>query len=257
MMQSLIDLSWQDGDINTFLPISLSLGCFVMYWFTTKSEIVKAFFYNKYEFDLASASHITFLRIVGFFTMGLLSSILCLILMPDYSFADYGLTYNSETTLFTGFWTLVLILLVIPLAYISARKPKNLVNYPQIRARIWTRKIVFINASGWVLYLFGYEFLFRGVLLFPLVKHLGVWPAIAINIALYAATHIPKGLEETIGATILGFVLCLLTIASGTIWIAYFVHVALAWTNSFTALKYHPDMQFISSEIRVPKNSNH
>ena len=31
-----------------------------------------------------------------------------------------------------------------------------------------------INALGWFLYLFGYEFLFRGVLLFPLVESLGV-----------------------------------------------------------------------------------
>ena len=44
-----------------------------------------------------------------------------------------------------------------------------------------------------------------------------MWPAIAINIALYSATHILKGLDETIGAIPLGFVLCLLTISSGTI----------------------------------------
>ena len=32
----------------------------------------------------------------------------------------------------------------------------------------------------------------------PLIDPLGMWPAIAINIALYSATHIPKGLDETI-----------------------------------------------------------
>ena len=40
-----------------------------------------------------------------------------------------------------------------------------------------------INALGWFLYLFGYEFLFRGVLLIPLIEPLGMWPAIAINTA--------------------------------------------------------------------------
>jgi hypothetical protein len=34
-----------------------------------------------------------------------------------------------------------------------------------------------------------------------------------------------------------------LTISSGTIWIAFIVHVVIAWTNTFTALKFHPDMQ--------------
>ena len=114
----------------------------------------------------------------------------------------------------------------------------------QIRARIWTHKTVLLNIVGWALYLFGYEFLFRGILLFPLAETLGVWPAIAVNIALYSTTHIPKGMQETIGAIPFGLVLSLLTLASGNIWIAFVVHLAMALTNSFTSLKYHPQMQF-------------
>ena len=83
--------------------------------------------------------------------------------------------------------------------------------------------------------------------MFPLIEPLGVWPAIAVNIALYSATHIPKGLDETIGAIPLGLVLCLLTLSSGTIWIAFFVHVAMAWTNTFTALRFNPDTNYIKS----------
>ena len=101
------------------------------------------------------------------------------------------------------------------------------------------------NALGWAAYLFGYEILFRGILLFPLVAEFGVWPAIAVNIALYSSTHIPKGLDETIGAIPLGIVLCVLTLLTGTIWIAFFVHLAMALTNSFTALKHHPEMKSV------------
>lgn len=245
MIHSLvIDYSWHEGEMNTFLPIILAIVFFVVYWFTAKSDNVKTWFYKKYEFDRASVNHITFNRIFGFIAMCVMPAALCLIFLRDYSLADYGLTFISETTLFTVVWTFGLAILVIPLAYISAQKPKNLVNYPQIRARIWTKKTIVINALGWALYLFGYEFLFRGVLLFPLVAHLGVWTAVAINIALYSATHIPKGLEETIGAIPLGLVLCLLTLASGTIWIAFLVHLAMALTNSITALKFHPDINY-------------
>ena len=248
MIQSLsTDLSWHEGDLNTFLPIILSIVFFIIYWFTAKSDKIKASFFQKSEFDQASVNHITFVRIVGFVAMGVMPALISLMLLPDYPLAYYGLTFIPETTLFSVAWTLGLLMLVIPLAYISAQKPKNLVNYPQIRAKTWTKKILLINALGWALYLFGYEFLFRGILLFPLAEQLGVWPAIAVNIALYSATHIPKGLEETIGAIPLGLVLCLLTLASGTIWIAFLVHVAMAWTNSFTALKFHPDMHYEKS----------
>lgn len=224
--------------------ILITTFCFILYWFVAQSQKLKASYYAKYAFDEASRKHIFFTKYFGFLAMGVFPTIICLIFLPNYSLADYGLTFISSTTLFSLYWIIGLCALVIPLAYISAKKPKNLINYPQIRAKIWTRKTVAIHAFGWFIYLFGYEFMFRGILLFPVVDAIGVWPAIAVNIALYSATHIPKGLDETLGAIPLGLVLCILTLASGTIWIALFVHVAMAWTNCFTALKFHPDIHY-------------
>jgi len=237
-----IDWTWTDLDLRISLPLLLTLVFFSIYWFTSKSEKIKKRFYDKYDHDQASLKHIFFTKYFGFISMGILPTILCLVFLPKLTLADLGLTFIYKTAQFSIFWILGLSILIIPLVYFSAKKPRNLVNYPQIRAKVWTKKMVFINALGWFLYLFGYEFLFRGILLIPLIEPLGMWPAIAINIALYSATHIPKGLDETIGAIPLGFVLCLLTISSGTIWIAFIVHVVMAWTNTFTALKFHPEM---------------
>lgn len=242
-----IDFSWETATLNSVLPILLSLVFFIVYWFIAQSEKIKASFYKKYSFDAASVKHIFFTKYIGFFSMGVVPSIVCLIFLPAYSLADYGLCIHPKTTLFSLFWIVVLCVLVVPLAYFSAKKPKNLENYPQIRAKIWNQKTVFINILGWTIYLFGYEFLFRGTLLFPVVNALGIWPAIAINTALYSATHIPKGLDETLGAIPLGIVLCILTLLSGTIWIAFIVHVAMALTNSFTALHFHPEIHYRSN----------
>ena len=251
MYQTLdVDLGWKEGDLITFLPVILSLVFFVIYWFTAQSEGIKKRFYARYSFDEASIKHIFFTKYFGFISMGVLPLVICLLMLDGTTPSDYGLTIIPKTTFFSVVWTLGLTVLVVPIAYMSAKKPKNLVNYPQIRAKVWTEKTVFINSLGWALYLFGYEMLFRGTLLFPLTDAIGVWPAIAINIALYSATHIPKGLDETIGAIPLGLVLCLLTLMSGTIWIAFLVHVAMAWTNSFTALKFHPEINFIPKSKR-------
>ena len=239
-----IDWNWTALDLKICLPILSTLVFFSIYWFTSKSKKIKAIFFNKYDHDQASLKHIFFTKYFGFFSMGIFPTIICLFYLPDITLEKLGLTFIIETSLFSLLWILGLSVLIIPLVYFSAKKPKNLLNYPQIRAKVWTKKMLFINALGWFLYLFGYEFLFRGVLLIPLIEPLGMWPAIAINISLYSATHIPKGLDETIGAIPLGFILCLLTISSGTIWIAFIVHVVMAWTNTFTALKFHPEMQF-------------
>lgn len=237
-----VDLTWDESDLVTSLPIILSLVFFTTYWFVAKSEMIKGKFYAKYDNDEASFRHILFTKFFGFVSMGIIPLVFCLILLKNYRFQQYGFVYNPDTTVTSLACILGLSALVIPLVYFSAKKPKNLLNYPQIRSKVWTRKMMFYNALGWFFYLLGYEMLFRGVLLIPLVDSIGVWPAIAVNIALYSATHIPKGLDETVGAIPLGLVLCLLTLSTGTIWVALLVHVAMAWTNSFTAIKHHPEM---------------
>ena len=155
MYQSLdIDLSWKAGDLVSFLPIILALVFFIIYWFTAASPRVRKYFYEKYEFDEASYRHIFFTKIFGFFSMGVFPIIICLLFLKDFSLSYYGLVYIEQTVMYSVIWTLGLSVLVIPLVHFSARKPKNLVNYPQIRAKVWTSKMVYMNALGWFLYLF-------------------------------------------------------------------------------------------------------
>lgn len=240
-----IDLKWQSGDIQSFYPIIIALIGFATYWFISISSKIKAAFYHKYDFNTASEKHILFTKYAGLICMGVIPLILSLWVLPSYTLADYGLTIIPETTLTSVVWVLGLAIVIVPIAYWSAKKPKNFTNYPQIRATEWSRSLKIKNALGWAAYLFGYEILFRGILLFPLAAQFGVWPAIAVNVALYSSTHIPKGLDETIGAIPLGIVLSLLTLLTGTIWGAFLVHLTMALTNSFTALKYNPEMKNI------------
>ena len=225
-------------------PIYLALTGFVIFWFISKSERIKMQYFNKYDHDTAWLKFIFMTKWVGFFSMGLLPLLFLLITVRQRAIGYYGLNFRTDTLLFNLLMILLLGSMLIPLANFSAKKPKNLVNYPQIRAKRWNPKTFRLNLIGWAVYLFGYELLFRGLLLFPLVEAYGLWLAIAINVALYSATHIPKGIEETLGAAPLGFLLCLLTLMSGNIWIAFVVHVIMAWTNSLTALKYHPEIHY-------------
>jgi membrane protease YdiL (CAAX protease family) len=94
-------------------------------------------------------------------------------------------------------------------------------------------------------YLFAYEFLFRGLLLFFCIEELGVVLALIVNIFLYSLVHIPKGRKETIGAIPMGIILCILTIHSGTIWMAFWIHCSLALSNEWLSIKYHPDMKIL------------
>jgi membrane protease YdiL (CAAX protease family) len=244
MLQTLpIDFSWSSSHFQSTFIILVTTLFFSIYWFIFKSEKIEEYLGRGKTEDEASTRFVLFTKYAGFVLMGVFPLLLTLIFLPHIGLADLGLTILPATTLTSLAWIGGLSVLIIPIAYKSAQQAKNLENYPQIRSRVWTKQLVVSNALAWAFYLFGYEILFRGVLFFPLLETLGFWPATAVNIALYSATHIPKGLEETIGAAILGLVLCVLTALTGTIWIAFLVHLVMAWTNSFTALKFHPDMR--------------
>ncbi len=240
-----IDINFYKSDLRIFIPIVGGLIGFIIFWFTQKSEKIKQNFLVKYGNDKGSARFNMFTKYLGGFSMGVLPAAIFFMVFPETSLSQLGIGIYNSTLFATIVWIVGLSALIIPLVSLSAKKPENLINYPQIRAREWDRKMVIGNLAAWAFYLLGYEFLFRGLLLFPLVEKIGLWPTIAINIGLYAGTHIPKGLSETIGAIPLSIVLCLLSVQTGTIWIAFFVHLAIAWTNTSVALKHNPEMKIV------------
>ena len=165
-----VDPAWTHDTTRVFVPIVAALLCFVAYWFTSISPKFKTRFQRSHEGDESATRHIFAVKFTGFVTMGLVPLAVCMAFIPEMGLADYGLTVIAETSLYSLAWTVGLCALVVPLASFSARKPKNLVNYPQNRATSWNRRIYVLNLLGWAIYLFGYEFLFRGILLFPLCQ---------------------------------------------------------------------------------------
>lgn len=115
---------------------------------------------------------------------------------------------------------------------------------PQLRIKKWTYGLFLLNALGWTVYLTGYEILFRGILLLSCYQSVGLLIAVAINISIYSAIHMVNSKAEAIGALIFGFVVCVLTIHSGTVLIAIAMHLVLAISTEFFAIKYRHDMCF-------------
>lgn len=176
---------------------------------------------------------VIFIRLCGMVLFGLIPT-LFLWMLPGYTISQVGINMNR----FAGslLWIVILGAFLISMNFFLTRNPKSLKNYPQIQKESWNFYLILINTLSWAGYLFAYEFMFRGLLLFPLVNHLGITAAIIINTILYSATHFYKGIQEVIGAIPLGIVLCLLTIEYGNIWIAFFAHLCLALSYEYFAL---------------------
>lgn len=236
-----ISFGLDTNDLPAILTIFLTIIGYNTYWFLAESSRKKEQLAAKYPSEEASKQLVLFQKYTGFFFLGLLPFVICLIVLP-YTLPEYGLSFQK--TGLSLIWILGLSAIILPLNIKAGKRPENLKVYPMMRVSNWDKKLVFQNSLATMSYLFGYELLFRGLLLFSCVDVLGVWPAIAVNVALYSAVHLPKGAGETIGAIPFGLLICYITLTTGTIWVAVVIHWVLSLSNDYLAVHYNPKMKF-------------
>lgn len=242
-----VSLEWNPEFLPAILGTAVALLGFIIYWFMAASDWLAAYMKNKYGEEGITTYLPLAQKYLGVIWMGIIPAIVMLSVL-DFSLADYYITVGDIG--YSVKWTLGLGGALVLMNWFAARRPETLAYYPQVRAKEWTPKLVFHNTLAWVLYLFAYEFLFRGLLLVSCLAVLDPWVAISINIALYSATHIPKGFTESMVTIPFGIGICILTIGSGAIWIAWLVHVAVALSNDYVALKFNPEMKIVRDGVR-------
>ena len=238
------DFSW-DAQYNEliFAIMAVTVG-FNVYWFLSKSEKIRGAWKKKLGDEAASIRATLVEKTNGFVFLGVIPGIIAFIWFGKPP-AEYGLNLDFGGNPETIYWIVGLACVIWPANYFSSKNPKHHEHYPQIRKAEWSKGLLAKHLGGWALYLFGYEFLFRGILLFASVPILGVWGAIMLNVSLYSVTHLPKGAGETFGAIPLGLLLSWITLRTGNIWVAFFVHLNLASSNAIFSLKHHPGMRLV------------
>lgn len=186
-------------------------------------------------------------RVAGLVVLGIIPGLVSLFVFSR-SLDSYGV--NSENLIATMFWVFALSLLIIPVCLVFSKQPSNTKVYPQIRINDWNGAVVWINILSWGIYLVGYEFLFRGFLLFTLLPVFGSFLAVAISTLFYSLAHIPKGIKETIAAVPFGAILCFITLETQNIWAAFFAHLVLALSNDFVAIRAKAGMNIEPKSLK-------
>ncbi len=175
-----------------------------------------------------------------------------IIIFSGNEFGKYGMKFQKPAfTILSGVITGILL---TGINIIHHKRPDNLASFPEIRKKQWDIKTLIYSTITWIIYLLGYEILFRGYMLFSMTEFAGKWPAIMVNIVLYSLVHFHKGWKEAAGAIPLGFVLSFLCLLAGNFWPAFIAHVFLALSNEWLSLKAHPDIRFTSKRTLWQKN---
>ena len=212
---------------------------FGSYYFLGRSTWLSGMFDASCKFMDKQGNQVLLQRALGLLFLGLLSALIIL-LLPGANLSDFGLSFTFSK--FPPWWSGLLILPILYLSYRTAQTPNNLRKYPQIRAKAWTGPMLLSSGLSWVMFLVGYEFLFRGFVFFASLGIMEPVPAIALNTTVYVFAHFYKGPDETFGTIPAGILFCYLTLLTGNIWSAVILHSVMALSNEWFSLKAHPEM---------------
>jgi len=137
-----------------------------------------------------------------------------------------------------------LIVITIGSAFFSSKSPNVQRSAPELRIKLWHTRHIILSSLTWLVYLFGYELFFRGILWFLCFNVFGFWWAVIINVALYSLVHVPKGKLVTYGAIPLGLLLCTLSYFTGSFLPAFLIHSAMAISTELFSVYHSPGFQY-------------
>jgi membrane protease YdiL (CAAX protease family) len=235
-----------------FLTLFIAVLGFLAYLYFSRPSFFQKFFRKTPAGVMASIKKVLYQRAAGVFFLGLFPGLITLFAL-NLQFRNYGMVLKFKPADF--FWTAGAGIGAFLVSLIVSKVVDNYKIYPQIRVQNWGWPLILQNALSWMAYLLAYEFLFRGLVLFTSVKAIGTWPAIILNVFLYALAHWPKGTKEVLGAVPFGIVLCLITLETGAIWAAFFVHVILALSGDHFSLLSNPEMRYSFGKFKNDQGS--
>ncbi len=236
------ELSWNTEYAHFILTLLWSLFGFALYFLLSRNwSLVSRIWKRHHRIDV-QIKQVLLQRAWGFLFLGVLPILIILFVWQE-SLQKYGL--GSSFTALPPWWSYLFIPLILLTGYYTASIPLNLSKYPQIRIKQWTPGILFVSGISWVIFLVGYEFLFRGFVLHASLEVMEPWTAIILNCFLYSLAHFYKGPDEVLGSIPLGILFCYLTLVTGNILCAVIIHSIISLTNEWFSIIANPELKVI------------
>jgi membrane protease YdiL (CAAX protease family) len=217
---------------------TLTIG-FLIYLTVYLSPKIKAGLKARYG-EVKGLTYWVFLvKLLGFVLLGVIPALIIVFVLKQ-PLARYG---AGPMTASAWYWMIGLSLFVLILNILQGRRPANYNIYPLIREKEWSPGLVAASGITSTLFIVGYEFMFRGFLLYSCIPVMGVELAVAVNVIIYSFAHIHKGMQETIGSVPFGILLCYVTLTTGSFWAIMVAHSILSLSADFVGLYANPDMR--------------
>lgn len=223
-----------DERVMIILIVSTTVIC--LYLYLGLADCLVRFFPRLAASDIPLASIYPSLYnyAAGFLLLGLIPMLTVRLGFRE-SLSEYGLQIGDWRF---GLPVLALgMALFIIISYASSLDPAFQAEYPLSRGAGDSWRHLLVHEAGYGFYYFGFEFLFRGFMLFGLRQKMGDWNAILIQTLASTLIHIGKPFMETLSAILGGIIFGVYVLRCRSIYYQLIWHWTLGTTlNLFIVL---------------------
>jgi membrane protease YdiL (CAAX protease family) len=137
--------------------------------------------------------------------------------------------------------TVIFLIIMLPLIWIASSLPEFNKTYPHLSSAKYSWNIFLIFESGMLIYMFSWEFIWRGFMLFGLKEKFGYY-AVLIQMIPFLILHNGKPAPETFGAIIAGIALGVLALRTNSILYCVLTHMSVMFSiDLISVLRFKAD----------------
>lgn len=227
-------LSGKDKNILIIL-LSIPLITTISWYFTSRTFFKE----NLYQYIVQTSINLELAEILYWLVSDSVSClvipVLVLFLLKE-KISDYGLRFSEKSTGFK--YVLTAVLFFIPVLWVISSFSDFINYYPTLSETKENYSLFIIYQIGLIVYLFSWEFLWRGYFLFGMEKKFGVY-SIFIQVIPFVLLHNGKPFLETVSALAGGILLGYIALRTRSFIYGFFIHYFLIFGIEFiSVLRY-------------------
>lgn len=167
---------------------------------------------------------------IGDFFTFLILGILIIKLLFKENLRDYGFKLGDYKIGF--FFTFIFLAVMLLLVWFVSATPAFAQKYPHLPGARISWDIFFIYEAGMLIYMFAWEFMWRGFMLFGLEKKFGYY-SILMQMIPFVILHNGKPFLETFGAIFGGIALGILALRTRSFYYCVVIHIGVMFSIDF------------------------
>lgn len=209
-----------------YIFISVALLQTFSFYFTSRR-----FFRQNFFQYFQSDSNVFLIEYIYWFIGDFISYFIIPLLIIKFLFKekirDYGISFGDYKAGIKI--TIIFLIIMLPLIWIASSLPEFNKTYPHLSSAKYSWKIFLFFETGMLIYMFSWEFIWRGFMLFGLKDKFGYY-AVLIQMIPFLILHNGKPAPETFGAIIAGIALGILALRTNSILYCVLTHMSVMFS---------------------------